>query len=633
MKLLIDVFFYVCRALNPHRFCLLVLIFVIQLEYVSGQLSPQKISILKTQLHATKSDSTRVKLLCEIAGGYRFSEIDSGLHYAERSIELSKKINDAKRQVDALDIKGFILLEAGDIAGSLSCQLEGLKILEKNPDIKRMASILNRIGNIYMELAEYLTAIKYYNQSLNYFNSVNLIVDVHNELSNIGNVYELMGKLDSARIYHNKVYEFSLTNTDRNELTYGEMYARMGNMENASGNYQEALAHHRIGIKEANFDNDVRNITLNYLQMAKVYSQLQQIDSSIFYARKTIETGTSIEFKKAIFEGSTLLAKLFKREEQPDSALFYLELANTYKDSLYGIKTFQKLQLINLNEQRRQQDLQRENEELKDFYRMAVFLILLTVAFIIAIILWFNNKNQKKSNRLLKSQKEQIEASHQELRVEKKKSDDLLLNILPAEIAAELKENGKAKAKSINMVSVLFSDFKDFTVASTNLNAHDLVTEINICFAAFDATMSKYGIEKIKTIGDAYMAAGGLPVPSDDSVKNTVLAALEMQSFISQRRSDMGHKRLSAFEMRLGIHTGPVVAGIVGEKKFQYDLWGDTVNTASRLESNGEAAKVNISHDTYELLKDDPQFSFESRGKIKAKGKGEIEMWFVENVK
>ena len=125
------------------------------------------------------------------------------------------------------------------------------------------------------------------------------------------------------------------------------------------------------------------------------------------------------------------------------------------------------------------------------------------------------------------------------------------------------------------------------------------------------------------------MAAGGLPIPSEESVKNTVFSALKMQSFIVKRKTERERLNLPAFEMRVGIHTGPVVAGIVGIKKFQYDVWGDMVNTASRIESNSEIGKVNISQSTYHLLKDDAEFNFESRGKISAKGKGEIEMYFV----
>ena len=209
------------------------------------------------------------------------------------------------------------------------------------------------------------------------------------------------------------------------------------------------------------------------------------------------------------------------------------------------------------------------------------------------------------------------------------RSEKLLLNILPAEVAEELKERGISEPRQFDEVTVLFTDFKGFTKISQKLNAKELVAELNVCFEVFDNIVTFYKIEKIKTIGDSYMAAGGLPIPTDDSIKNSVLAALEMQTFILSRKASKDVLGEPAFDMRIGIHTGPVVAGIVGVKKFQYDIWGDTVNTASRIESNGEVGQVNISQKTYEILKDDPEFIFEPRGKIQAKGKGEIEMYFV----
>jgi class 3 adenylate cyclase len=219
------------------------------------------------------------------------------------------------------------------------------------------------------------------------------------------------------------------------------------------------------------------------------------------------------------------------------------------------------------------------------------------------------------------------------LQTEKDRSEHLLLNILPYEIAEELKAKGEAEARTFDNVTILFSDFKDFTQASEKLSATDLVAEINTCFKAFDQIMDNYSIEKIKTIGDAYMAVGGLPVPSADSAKNTVLAALEMQSLIIERKAQNEAVNKPAFEMRAGIHTGSVVAGIVGAKKFQYDIWGDTVNTASRMETSGEVGQVNISEVTYELIKNHSEFTFTSRGKVEVKGKGEVAMWFVTNNK
>ncbi|MBP6389247.1 MAG: response regulator [Flavobacteriales bacterium] len=216
-----------------------------------------------------------------------------------------------------------------------------------------------------------------------------------------------------------------------------------------------------------------------------------------------------------------------------------------------------------------------------------------------------------------------------ELSREKDRSEELLKNILPANVAAELKHKGAAEAKHFNNVTVLFSDFKEFTRVSEQLTPTELVEELNVCFNAFDRIMEKYGVEKIKTIGDAYMAAGGVPDPSGGMPLAVVLAGLEMQQIMHERQIERRAQGQPTFEMRVGIHTGPVVAGIVGRRKFQYDIWGDTVNIASRMETTGEPGEVNISNATYALVKDEPDLLFTPRGKVTAKGKGEMEMYYV----
>ncbi|MCO6483345.1 MAG: hypothetical protein J5I62_11200 [Flavobacteriales bacterium] len=236
-------------------------------------------------------------------------------------------------------------------------------------------------------------------------------------------------------------------------------------------------------------------------------------------------------------------------------------------------------------------------------------------------------------NTLVKRQRDgldaEVKARTAELRAEKERSEELLLNILPGEVAQELKEKGQADARLMEQVTVLFTDFKGFTAMSEKIGPRELVADINECFSAFDRIMEKHGVEKIKTIGDAYMAAGGLPVPSATHARDVLRAALEVQEFIAVLKE----RKLAAgkpfFEVRIGVHSGPVVAGIVGVKKFQYDIWGDTVNTASRMESSGEVGQVNISGATYALVKDDPAFLFTPRGVVEAKGKGGLEMYFV----
>lgn len=210
------------------------------------------------------------------------------------------------------------------------------------------------------------------------------------------------------------------------------------------------------------------------------------------------------------------------------------------------------------------------------------------------------------------------------------RSEALLLNILPNEIAEELKANGSAKAKLFDYVTVMFTDFKNFTQITEKLTPAELVAEIDTLFKAFDNIISKHNIEKIKTIGDSYMCAGGLPVANNTHAIDVVSATMDIQQFMQQHWQKRKREGKEPFEIRIGVHTGPVVAGIVGDKKFAYDIWGDTVNLASRMESSGEAGKVNISGSTYELVKD--KFKCMHRGKIQAKNKGEIDMYFVESV-
>ena len=217
-----------------------------------------------------------------------------------------------------------------------------------------------------------------------------------------------------------------------------------------------------------------------------------------------------------------------------------------------------------------------------------------------------------------------IDKSEESLMAEQKKSEDLLHNILPANIIKDLKESGKTIPKRHKNITILFTDFEGFTKIVSSISAITLVNELNDIFGRFDEIMEETEVEKIETIGDAYMAACGLEKEITNHAANCIRAAQTMLSYLEERNKSHEIK----WRMRVGIHSGTVVAGVVGKKKFAYDLFGDTINTASRIESAGEVGKINISSSTYELIKND--YTCLSRGKIFAKGKGELKMYFVK---
>ncbi len=261
------------------------------------------------------------------------------------------------------------------------------------------------------------------------------------------------------------------------------------------------------------------------------------------------------------------------------------------------------------------------------FFRSTWFLVLcgLLVAALIYGIpqyrLYLDAQRRKELEKLVNERTAELEN-------EKHKSDELLLNILPAEMAEELKQFGSAKAKRHNCVTVFFSDFKDFAKITGQMEPEELVAEVDHLFRGFDEIMEVHGLEKIKTIGDAYMCVGGIANDCDDEPVNVIKAALDIQKFLEKVKQERKAEGRHYFEARIGINTGPVVAGIVGIKKFAYDIWGDTVNIAARMEEMSEPGKVNISESTYQLVKH--HFKCTYRGKLTAKNKGEVDMYFVE---
>lgn len=330
---------------------------------------------------------------------------------------------------------------------------------------------------------------------------------------------------------------------------------------------------------------------------------------------KRLELEKQIELKAVKFEFEKKQA-LAKTEEEKKRLMLEEELKRKLilvkyeeKQKAITLKFNQEKEIARINQEKKDALAKAEIENsryMKNMWALGMALSLALLGFA-----GFSYYQKQKDNK--------------KIAYEKRKSDELLLNILPHEVAEELKLNGESSAKHYDEVSVLFTDFVNFTQKSEELGVQKMLNELNVCFTEFDKIMEKYGLEKIKTIGDAYLAVSGLPSTNINHAQNAVNAGLEILEFIKEKKS----LNENSFEIRIGIHSGPVIAGIVGVKKFAYDIWGDTVNTAARMEQNGAKGKLNVSGSTYALIHE--KFDCEYRGKIDTKGKGALDMYFVNN--
>jgi adenylate cyclase len=513
--------------------------------------------------------------------------------------------------------KGNAMQLKGSYASALNSFFSSLNYAHLTNNRRGIGQLHISIADTYSKIGNAQTSEDYYNRGIAVLRTVNDSISLATALLNSGEEYIRRGKYDEAmehmsesgEIFEKIDYPLGIAYTLGN---LGMIYAEQGKNDLAKRHIYEAIEileelEHYYPIAEY------------HTYMADIYAKQENFPAAFDYAERGLEMATKYGLKDEIGQANLTLADLSEAAGRFRNAYYYFKDYIVYRDSVRNLETIQQMANIRtdyeISQKQVEVDLlaqQRQNQKITMISTIvALFLIAL-----LALGLYRRNKYINKMSRVLAR--------------EKNRSDHLLRNILPEETARELKDYGRVKSQRFDSVTVLFADFKDFTFHSEYLEPEVLVESVDFYFTKFDEIIEAYGLEKIKTVGDCYMCAGGLPYPSQDHTHKTLLAALDMADFVKTTKENQGEDDIR-FEVRIGMNTGPVVAGVVGKKKFAYDIWGDTVNIASRMETSSEAGRINISENTYQLVKH--HFDCEYRGEVEVKNQRKMKMYYVNKLK
>ena len=590
--------------------------FLIYSQFSFGQ-DQNEIDSLKIVLKNNNYVKTKkLSILYEIAA--YDTDPDEVILYSKELIETAKKQDSAWHLYNGYLFTGDGYRLKSDLTKALENYFLASKIAEDNKYHNLQAIIKVSIADAYSILGESKKAVSYYRKSISMLLKEEEL-DLENLASaqlNLGDEYYNQKKLDSA------LYYFTESGRLFKEVDYPEAEAyNIGNVGRVladKGQYAKAEENLNQAIKVLTEVEDYYPVCVYLNTLSDVYLNKRQTSKALEYAKKSLELAQKYGFKEQISNGFLKLSDLSKKGKNYKNALSAFKKHIQYRDSVKSSDELKKFEIkqkeIEKEKEKaiavakKQGEINLKNEQIKRqiFVGVAIGIALILIG-IFAMSLF-------KKNKIIADEKE--------------RSEGLLRNILPEETAKELKEKGFVEAKRFDSVSVLFTDFKGFTKYSEQLTPEEVVKSMDFYFTEFDKIVEKYDLEKIKTIGDAYMCAGGLPFPTKDHAYKISLAALEIADFVKETM-EVNDSNQANFDIRIGINSGSVVAGVVGNTKFAYDIWGDTVNVASRMESSGEIGRVNVSEETYNLLKECNEFEFESRGAIEAKGKGKINMYFV----
>jgi adenylate cyclase len=589
---------------------------------------------LKLLYKINNTNKIQANTLNYIGMAYKnLGDYDTALNYFKDSLEIWEQIDNAKI-VSLSDKKDMALSmhnmgaaswRVGNYDPALKYCLNSLKIYEEIGDQKGIADSLHHIGIVNDLLGNYDTALKYHFQALKIREEIDDKAGIADSFNNIGIIYSFTDKLDEALTYYLKSLKIREELDDKKGIAknlnnIGSVYKDLNNTDKALEYYYKSLeTWNTIGDKY-----EIANVSNN---IGQFYIVTQNYAKAHIYLKRGLKVARQIEAKELIRENYEFFSDLYLEMADYQKALKYYKLSSEVRQSLYTeesrkiiadmqtkYETDKKEKAIQLLQKDNDiKQLRLNKEKILRNSLLGGFLFV----FILAFVMYNLYRLKKKANS-------ELEQANKLITLEKEKADQLLLNILPARVANDLKETGKTEPESFENVTVYFSDIVGFTTTSSQLEPHFLIEELNAIFTAFDNIIEKNDCERIKTIGDAYLCVCGMPEENPHHAENIVKSATEILKYLKQRNL----KTQIQWRIRIGIHTGKVVGGVVGVKKYIYDVFGDSINTASRMESNSEPMKINISETTYQLVKD--KFKVIERGPLFVKGKGEMKMYFID---
>ena len=567
----------------------------------------------------------------------------SALDYYQRSLRIREELKDTARIMRAYYNMAIVQESMGNYPEALDFIYRFLEYAETVKDEYNMANAWNIIGNIKVETDRLEDALKYYSQAKELHEKLGNHWELTAVMNNIANLKDAIAedRMDKGdlseevlQLYrqaidlHRKALQIRISLKDPggqaeiyNNIGYvlknlGSFFKEKNQKKKASQAWDEAETYLYKALKIREAENDNAGIMEVYNGLADIRRRQHRYSEALQFTNQYLQIAREIQDAKFQQNGLKDLARIYYKLGEYKKAYDYRKQYDELRYTRFNeekIKNEERREIAysdrkkQIEIEKQQAELKIRDAQLKTANTVQYSLLGGAIVFILLALILYNR------NKLIKK--------------EKQRSERLLLNILPRQTADELKKFGKATARRYEQASVIFTDFKGFTQIAESCSPEELLSQLDECFAAFDEIALKHGIEKIKTIGDAWLGVAGLPETCPDHASRAVNAALEMQQFMNSWRKKQQQLNKPMFYCRIGIHSGPLVAGVVGKSKFAYDIWGDTVNIAARMESHGEPNKVNISKSTFDLLPED--YKCTPRGRVQAKNKGELEMYFV----